>query len=113
MNLRVCKQQSAVWMFQDGPNPTNVACARSTSKQMIACFFGKTGHVAIVPLNNAEQSILSGTEPFVCQLSSKKSGKSTAEDGALEFRKSRTNLVVVPETIEAPTDIARSSCDLL
>ena len=44
------KQQSTVWMFQDGPNPTKVARARSTCKQMIACFFGKTGHVAIVPL---------------------------------------------------------------
>ena len=38
-------------MFQDELNPTNVARARITSKQMIACFFfGKTGHVAIVPL---------------------------------------------------------------
>ena len=36
--------------FQDEPNPTKFARARSTSKQMIACFFGKTGHVAIVPL---------------------------------------------------------------
>ena len=44
------KQQSTVWVFQDEPNPTKVARARSTSKQMIACFFGKTGHVAIVPL---------------------------------------------------------------
>ena len=41
------KQQSTVWMFQDEPK---VARARSISKQMIACFFGKTGHVAIVPL---------------------------------------------------------------
>ena len=36
------KQQSTVQVFQDEPNPT--------SKQMIACFFGKTGHVAIAPL---------------------------------------------------------------
>ena len=42
------KQQSTV--FQDEPNPTKVARARSTFKQMIACFFGKTGHVPIVPL---------------------------------------------------------------
>lgn len=44
------KQQSTVWVFQDEPNPTKVVRARSTSKQMIACFFGKTGHVATVPL---------------------------------------------------------------
>ena len=46
-----CKQQSTVRMFQDEPNPTKFARARSTSKQMIACFFEKkTGNVAIVPL---------------------------------------------------------------
>ena len=33
--------------------------------------------------NNAEQLILSGTQPFICQLSSKKSRKPTAEDGSL------------------------------
>ena len=51
---RESKQQSTVWVFQDEPNPTKFACTRSTSKQMIACFFffffGKTGNVAIVPL---------------------------------------------------------------
>lgn len=46
------KQQSTVWVFQDEANPTKVARARSTSKQMIACFFSKTGHVATVPLDN-------------------------------------------------------------
>ena len=124
-------------VFQNEPNPAKVARARSTSKQMIACFFRKTGHVAIVALeqrrtvnsewyiticlptvvqeirktnrrrritlhhdnasshtsekpnmsqtyhqNNAEQSILTGTQPLVCQLSSKKLGKPTAEDGS-------------------------------
>ena len=45
------KQQSIVWVFQDKRNPTKVAHARSTSKQMIVSFFfWKTGHVAIVPL---------------------------------------------------------------
>ena len=44
------KQQSTVWVFQDKPNPTKDTRAWSTSKQMIACFFGKTEHVAIVPL---------------------------------------------------------------
>ena len=44
------KQQSTVWPFQDEPNPTKIARARSTSKQMNACFFGKTRFVANVPL---------------------------------------------------------------
>lgn len=44
------KQQSTVWVFQNEQNPTKVIRARSTSKQMIACFFGITGHVATVPL---------------------------------------------------------------
>lgn len=44
------KKQSTVWVFQDESNPTKVVRARSTSKQMVACFFGKTGHIATVPL---------------------------------------------------------------
>ena len=43
-------KQSTVWVFQDEPNPTKADRARSSSKQMIACFFGKTRHVAIVVL---------------------------------------------------------------
>ena len=42
------KQQLTIWVFQDEPNPIKVARSRSASKQMIACFFGKTGHVASV-----------------------------------------------------------------
>ena len=44
------RQQSTVWLFQYEPNTTKVACAQSTSKQMNACFFRKTGHVEIVTL---------------------------------------------------------------
>ena len=44
------KQQSTVWVFQDEPNATKVVRAGCTSKQIIACFFGKTGHVAIASL---------------------------------------------------------------
>ncbi|GFT41022.1 putative mariner transposase [Nephila pilipes] len=44
------KQQSTVWVFQDEAKPTKVVRGRSTSKQMIACFFGINGHVAIVAL---------------------------------------------------------------
>ena len=65
-------------MFQDESNPTTVARARSTSKQMIAYFFGKTGHVAIVPPEQRRT-----VNSVVWQLSSKKAGKSTAEDGSL------------------------------
>ena len=49
---RESRQQSTVWLFQDEPNPTKLTRTRSTSKQMIACFFEKTGHVAIVPLEH-------------------------------------------------------------
>ncbi|XP_015599901.1 histone-lysine N-methyltransferase SETMAR-like [Cephus cinctus] len=44
------KQQSTVWVFQDEPNPTKIVRGRSTSKQMVACFFGITGHVATIAL---------------------------------------------------------------
>lgn len=44
------KQQSTVWVFQGELNPTKVARARSTSKQMVACFFRISGPVTIVPL---------------------------------------------------------------
>lgn len=44
------KQQSTVWVFQDELNPTKVVRGRSTAKQMVACFFGRMGHVATVPL---------------------------------------------------------------
>ena len=44
------KQQSTVLVFQDEKNPTKVASALRTSKQMIACFFGKIGRDAIIPI---------------------------------------------------------------
>lgn len=44
------KQQSTVWVFQGEPNPTKVVRERSTSKQMVACFFGITGHIATIPV---------------------------------------------------------------
>ena len=44
------KQQSTVWVFQDEQNSTKVVRARSTSRQMVACFFRTTGYVATVPL---------------------------------------------------------------
>ena len=66
------------------PNPTTVARAWCFSKQIITYFFGKAWHVAIISLEqwktgNSEWH----TQPFVCQLSSKKSGKPTAKGGSL------------------------------
>lgn len=44
------KQQSAQWVFPDEDKPTKVKRGRSASKQMVASFFGRTGHVATVAL---------------------------------------------------------------
>lgn len=46
------KNQSTVWVFQFEENPTKIVRARSVAKQMVACFFKKTGHVATVALEN-------------------------------------------------------------
>ena len=46
------KQQSTMWVYEPEPNPTEVVYERSTSKQMVACFFGKTGHVATDPVEH-------------------------------------------------------------
>ena len=49
-NMTQTKQQSSVWLFT-GKNPlVKFKRSRSTSKQMIAVFFAKSGHVASVPL---------------------------------------------------------------
>jgi len=44
------KQQTIVCVFQGEPNPTKIIRARSSSKQMVVCFFGITGYVATVLL---------------------------------------------------------------
>ncbi|GFU20219.1 hypothetical protein NPIL_557581 [Nephila pilipes] len=63
------KQQSTVWVFQDEAKPTKVVRGRSTSKQMIACFFGINGHVATVALEqrrtvNSEWGVFPTKIPF-------------------------------------------------
>ena len=74
------KQKS---IFQDESNPTKVARARSTSKQMIACVFGRTGYVAIVPLEQ-RRSVNSEWYTTIClPESSKKLGKPKAKGGLL------------------------------
>ena len=59
------KQQSTVWVFQSEPNPTKVVRGRSTSKQMIACFFGINGHVATVSLEQ-RRSVTSEWYTTIC-----------------------------------------------
>lgn len=44
------KRQSAQWIFPDEALPTKVKRTRSAGKQMVASFFGRTGHVATVAL---------------------------------------------------------------
>ena len=46
------KQQSAVWVFPDENPQAKRKRNRSASKQMMACFFAKFGHVAITPLED-------------------------------------------------------------
>ena len=46
------KQQSTVGVFQNESKPTKVVCSRSAAKQMVACLFSYTGHVAIVTLED-------------------------------------------------------------
>ena len=42
----------AVWVFPDENPPVKFKRNRSASKQMIACFFAKFGHVATTPLED-------------------------------------------------------------
>ena len=46
------KQQSVVWVFPDENPPVKFKRNRSASKQMVACFFAKVGHVATIPLED-------------------------------------------------------------
>lgn len=46
------KQQSSEWVFEGDSRPTKIQQAKSVAKQMIACFFSKSGHVCTVLLNN-------------------------------------------------------------
>ena len=44
------KQQSTVWVFPNEPNLTKVVRSQSTSKKIIAYFFGLTEHIGTIPL---------------------------------------------------------------
>ena len=46
------KQQFTKWVLEPGPNPRKAICGKIILKQMVACFFCKTGHVATVPLEH-------------------------------------------------------------
>ena len=57
---------------------SNGVCGKSTSKPMVACFFGKTGHVATVPL---KQSTVDSE--WYTTISLKKFEKRTRQDESL------------------------------
>ena len=70
--------QSVIWLFLDKSPPPKLKRLRSTQKKMKACFFGKSGHVATIPLEDSWQSLRTGTCITVSQRSSK-FGTSAAE----------------------------------
>ena len=72
-----------LWVFQDEPNPKKIVRALNTSKQMIAYFFGKNGHVAIVPLEQHRTVNCEWYKTMCLPVASKKSEKPTTEDGFL------------------------------
>jgi len=78
--MRMTQEQSTVWDFEDEPNPTKLVRGRRTSKQVVACFFGKTGPVATVPLeqwfawilqrnSSNEQERTDHCAPWQCEIS--------------------------------------------
>ena len=54
------EQQSSVWLFPGESPPVKLKRSRSFSKQTIAVFFAKSGHVASVPLK--ERKIINAEE---------------------------------------------------
>ena len=72
-----------MWASKDMLNITKFVGGKSTSKQMVVCFFGKAGHVVTVSLEqrrtvNSEWYVI-----FVCLKSSVKFEKQTNEDETL------------------------------
>ena len=65
------KQQLAVWVFPDENPPVKFKGNRSASKQMIARFFAKFGHVATIPLEDRKTVIATGVSTTVCLRSSR------------------------------------------
>lgn len=59
------KGQSTVWVFQCEECPTKVTRSRSVAKQMVSCFFTKTGHVATVALEN-QKTVNSAWYTTIC-----------------------------------------------
>ena len=52
MRMSPKQNNSTPCVFEDEPIPTKVVCGRSTLKRIVACFIGKTDHVAAVPLEH-------------------------------------------------------------
>ena len=46
------KQQLAVWVFPGEDPPVQFKRSKSVAKQMVACIFSKSGHVATIPLED-------------------------------------------------------------
>ena len=65
------KQQSAVWVFPDENPPVKFEINRSASKQMIAYFFAKFGHVATIALEDRRWLRLTSMSTHVCLKSSR------------------------------------------
>ncbi|GBP71974.1 Mariner Mos1 transposase [Eumeta japonica] len=61
------KQQSTVGVYREEAKPTKVARERSASKRTIVSFFNKTGHVAIVALENY-RTVNSDWNTIICLL---------------------------------------------
>ncbi|GFT88113.1 uncharacterized protein NPIL_181411 [Nephila pilipes] len=93
------KQQSTVWVFQDEAKPTKVVRGRSTSKQMIACFFGINGHVATVALEQ-RRTVNSEWYTTIClpEMRRFKTGRCPARavDGASDHLWSNVTAVALP-----------------
>ena len=49
----IYEQQSTVCVLKDELKPTKIVRGSSTSKQMVACFFGKTDHVVTIPIEHS------------------------------------------------------------
>ena len=59
------KQQSAMWVFPDENPHVKFKRNRSASKQLIACFFAKFGHVATILFEDTKRLRLTDTSTTV------------------------------------------------
>ena len=74
---RGSKQQLAVWVFPGEAPPLKYKRSKSVAKQMVACFFSKSGHVATIPLEGRKTSTPIGVSTTACPRSSRTGRRST------------------------------------